>query len=79
MKSENHRKNQSKKTRENLNHWAKYSGIAFQMGLFILAGVWGGQKLDEWLNMSNPVFTVILSLFAVIGGIYYAIKDFLKK
>jgi membrane protein DedA with SNARE-associated domain len=44
----------------------------------ILLGVFGGKKLDNWLEMKKPVFTAILSLVAVILAIYYAIKDLIK-
>jgi hypothetical protein len=62
-----------------LNAYARYSSLAFQMLFIILAGVFGGIKLDEWLQWKFPVFTVILSLLAVVLSIYYAVKDFLKK
>lgn len=68
-------KNQKKKA---LNNYAKYSSIAFQMLFIILLGVFGGVKLDEWLNLSYPVFTVILSIVSVILAIYYVVKDLLK-
>jgi len=45
---------------------------------FILIGVFGGIKLDQWLNMNFPVFTVVLSLLGTGGAVYYGIKDFLK-
>jgi hypothetical protein len=44
----------------------------------ILIGVFGGVKLDEWLELTFPVFTVILSILSVFLAIYYAIKDFIK-
>ena len=68
-------KNQKKKA---LNNYAKYSSIAFQMLFIILLGVFGGFKLDEWLNLSYPVFTVLLSIVSVILAIYYVVKDLLK-
>ena len=69
------RQNQKKKPLEN---YAKYSSIALQMLVIILIGVFGGIKLDEWLNLAFPVFTVVLSL-AVILAIYSVIKDLLKN
>jgi hypothetical protein len=44
----------------------------------ILLGVFGGIKIDQWLKLDIPVFTVILSIASVILAIYYAVKDFLK-
>jgi len=72
MSKKDRRKNQ-------LNNYAKYSSIALQMLVIILAGVWGGVKLDEWLKLSFPVFTVILSFLSVAAAIYTVIKDLLKK
>ena len=70
MKKEN-RKNR-------LNNIAKYSGMGFQMLAIMLAGVYGGIKLDEYLELSFPVFTLVLTIVAVIFAIYFIIKDFLK-
>lgn len=72
MKDQNSRK-------ESLNSYAKYSSIAFQMLFIILAGVYAGIKLDAWLKIKFPIFTLVLSLGAVSLSIYYAIKDFLKN
>ncbi len=52
--------------------------MALEMGVIIFLGVFGGWKLDQKLNLSFPVFTLILSLIAVGLAIYVAIKDFLK-
>lgn len=71
-------KNQEKISKS-LSNYAKYSNLAFQMVAFILVGVFGGIKLDQWLHMKFPVFTVVLSLLSTSMAIYYGIKDFLKK
>jgi F0F1-type ATP synthase assembly protein I len=65
--------------KKQLANYGKYSSIAFQMLAIILLGVWGGVKLDEWLDLSVPFFTVILSLFSVVLAIYSVVKDLLKK
>jgi F0F1-type ATP synthase assembly protein I len=44
----------------------------------ILLGVFGGYKLDGWLN-TLPVFTVILSLLSVVIAIYSVVKDLLNN
>ena len=68
-------KNQPRELKK-LNDIAKYSGMAFQMLIIIGIGVLGGIKIDDWLHMRFPLFTVVLSLAAVILAIYYFIKDF---
>jgi len=71
-------KNQ-KPIKKQLNNYAKYSSLGFQMVVIILIGVFGGLKLDKYLAWKIPVFTVVFSLLSVALAIYYAIKDFLKK
>jgi hypothetical protein len=60
------------------NSYLKYTGMAFQMGAVITIGVLGGRKLDEVLGLSQPIFTLVLSLVSVAAGIWLGIKDFLK-
>jgi len=62
-----------------LNNYAKYSGLAFQMGAVIAVAVWGGVKLDKLIGTDKSIFTIILSLFGVFTAIYVAIKDFIIK
>ncbi|MCX6242542.1 MAG: AtpZ/AtpI family protein [Bacteroidetes bacterium] len=61
-----------------LNQYARYSGMALQMVVIILAGSFGGLKLDQWLN-TKPVFTVFLSVAAVFLSIFVVTRDLLKK
>lgn len=65
--------------KNSLNSYARYSNIAIQMLVIILLGVFGGFKLDRWLELQFPVFTVILSLLSVVLAIYLVTKDLLKK
>jgi F0F1-type ATP synthase assembly protein I len=67
-----------KKKKKSLDNYARYSSIAFQMLIIILIGVFGGIKLDEWLKLSVPAFTIILSILAVILAIYTVTKDLIK-
>ncbi len=68
----------TQKSKKELNNYAKYSNIAFQMLAVILLGVFGGVKLDKLLALHFPVFTVILSILSVFIAIYIVIKDLLK-
>jgi F0F1-type ATP synthase assembly protein I len=65
--------------KNSLNNYAKYSGIALQMLVIILLGVFGGYKLDQWMNIRFPVFTILLSLSSVIVAIYSVVKDLMNK
>ena len=68
-----------KKKRPSLESYARYSSLAAQMFAIIGIGVFGGVKLDQWLKIDFPVFTVIFSLISVAAAIYSATKDLLKK
>jgi F0F1-type ATP synthase assembly protein I len=48
------------------------------MLFIILAGVFGGIKLDEKIN-STPAFTIGGSLLGVGMALYFVLKDLLKK
>lgn len=70
---------QKKNNDENpLKSYAKYSSIAFKMGIIILLGVLASTRLDKFLNWDTPVCTLILSILSVALAIYISIKDFLK-
>ncbi len=71
-------KNQEK-TAKSLSNYAKYSGLAFQMAAMILVCVFGGIKLDQWLKLNFPVFTVVLSLLGTGAAMYHGMRDFLRK
>ena len=66
--------------KQRLTDYGKFSAMAFQMGITIALGVWGGMKLDEYFPLGRfPVFTISLSLLSVFGAMYWVIKDLLKK
>ncbi|WP_163716074.1 AtpZ/AtpI family protein [Mangrovibacterium lignilyticum] len=67
------------KPSKNNNQFIRYSSLAFEMIAIMGLGVFAGIKLDEWLKMSFPVFTLVLMILSVIGAILYAIKNFIKK
>lgn len=48
------------------------------MLVIILAGVFGGIKLDQWLELTTPVFTIILSILSVVLAMYYVTRDLLR-
>jgi len=81
MEEQEQQNQENRKDPENkgLTEFARYSGIAVQMGVIIFITTWGGIKLDEVAGFSKPVFTIILSLLGVFAAIWVAIKDFIKK
>jgi len=64
--------------RKNLKEYARYSGMAIQMLVIILLGVFAGFGLDRWLH-TEPVLTVILSIISVALSIYVVTRDLLRK
>ena len=52
---------------------ASYSGMAFQMGVIIAGGTYGGIKRDEWLSLS-PLFTVVCALASIALAMYVMIN-----
>jgi len=48
------------------------------MIFIILAAVFGGIKLDQWINWEFPVFTVVLTILGVILSMYYAVRDLIR-
>jgi hypothetical protein len=66
--------------KQRLTDYGKFSAMAFQMGITIALGVWGGMKLDERFPITRfPLFTISLSLLSVFAAMYWVIKDLLKK
>lgn len=67
-----------KKGKENLNKFVRYSTLAFEMGIIIGIGSYGGHWLDNYFSFDKPILTVILSLFAVLASLYIVIKQLLN-
>jgi MFS-type transporter involved in bile tolerance (Atg22 family) len=60
-----------------VNNYIKYTQIGFQMAVVITLGAFGGKKLDEYIKLNTPVFTIILSLLSIAAALYLALKDFI--
>jgi len=58
--------------------YAKYSALAFQMGIIIFVFVWAGMKLDEKFMNGERVIVIGFSLAGVFIALYLALKDFIK-
>jgi ATP synthase protein I len=64
--------------KQQLNAYTRYSGMGLQMLVIIMAGVFGGYKLDQWLHTS-PVLIIIFSIIFVTISIYSVTRSLLKK
>ena len=74
MQEEKDKKSLLDKNKSSVNAYMKYSGMGIQMALIILVLSFLGVKLDDYLK-TKPVFTVILSLAAVILAMYVFIRQ----
>ena len=61
-----------------VNVYAKYSGMAIQMGLIIVVGAFAGQYLDGYLSNEKPIMTIIGSLLGVFFALYWSLKDLIN-
>lgn len=59
--------------------YLRYSSLAFQLLVLILAGAWLGDWLDERMQTSQPYFTAVLSLIGVVAGMYQLYRDLTKN
>jgi hypothetical protein len=62
-----------------LKEYGKYSSLIFQMIAIAAAGVLGGIKLDKWLNMKGPIFTIILTVLMTFVAIFHLFRTIMKK
>ncbi|MEL6659642.1 MAG: AtpZ/AtpI family protein [Bacteroidota bacterium] len=67
---------QNNKQRQSVPNYMKYSGMAIQMGVIILLGVYVGKWLDEYFQTA-PYLTVALALFSIFAALYTSLKDLL--
>ena len=70
---------EKKKKNNPLSFYAKYSALAFEMIIIILAGAFGGRELDKIVKWDFPVFTLTLTLLAAAGAILFGVRDLFKK
>ncbi|MGB3150846.1 MAG: AtpZ/AtpI family protein [Maribacter sp.] len=59
----------------NLNSYARYTGVVFQMMAIIVVGTFIGIKLDEKFPNENNWFTISLAFSAVILSVIVVIRN----
>ena len=62
-----------------LKFYAKYSSLAMQMVVIIVAGAFGGKALDNWVQWEFPVFTLVLTILAVAVSTIYGMREIFKQ
>lgn len=66
---------EKKNPKKQLNKYAQFSGIGFQMAITIFIGAYIGMKLDEKYSNDKNVFTAVFSLLFIFVSIYIVIKQ----
>ncbi len=66
-----------KKPKKQFDDFIRYSSLAFEMLVIMVIGVFAGVKIDQWLELGFPAFTLGLMILSVAGAIYHAIRKFL--
>ncbi len=65
--------------KRNINNFAKYSAISFQMLATIGLFAFIGYKIDGYKNSKMPLFTAGLSLVGVAVAMYQVVKQLNKN
>jgi len=65
------------KPKKKFDDFIRYSSMAFEMIAIMGIGTWAGIKIDYWLDLSFPAFTLGLMILSVVAAIYHAVRRFL--
>lgn len=68
-----------KKKENPLKFYAKYSTLALQMIVIIVAGAFGGKAIDGFVKWDFPVFTLVLTILSVTGAVIYGMREIFKS
>lgn len=60
---------------ESTSQLLRFGDMAFRMGILIALAAYIGQKLDKYMSLTTPIFTILLCLIAIGGSMYMVIKD----
>lgn len=61
-----------------LSDYARYSNLALKMIAVVLAAFFIGWQVDKWTSIGFPLFTLLLSIGALIMIMLLLIKDLSK-
>lgn len=64
-----------KEEKKAFNDYARFSGLAFQMMATIGVFTFIGYKIDGWLKLNYPVFTIIFVFLSVAISMYTIIRN----
>jgi hypothetical protein len=61
------------------NSYLKYSGMAFEMLALMGLGYFIGSRLDAWLGIKQPIWTMVLMLVFFGGFIFKLYRSLNQK
>ena len=70
---------ESNERRKNVNNFARYSAISFQMLATIGIFAFAGYKLDDYFKNDTRLVTALLSLLGVVISLYQVVKQLNKN
>ena len=59
---------------EQRNKYVQFSGLATQIVVIVVAGVYAGKWLDVKMENEKPFATIFLTLFSIVASLYYLVK-----
>lgn len=69
------KKKHNKKVKNHLKAYSKYTGIAFKMIFISLSVLFVCYKIDKYLCLKFPIFTVLGAVGGVVLSIYIVIRE----
>ena len=80
LRSDNNASPEGNKKRavEGARGYAEYSGLAIQMIVILLLGVYAGKWLDGHFATETPWFTIVGSLLAIVLALYIPLRRLLR-
>jgi hypothetical protein len=62
-----------------LSHYARWSGLVFQMAAVVFACYFAGSKVDQWMGTENSPWTLTGVITGVIAAMVLAIRMVLHR
>lgn len=70
---------ENKPSRSNTGASLRNSDVAVRMAVIIGLGAVIGRYLDNKFHSTQSIYTIVCCLVAIIGALYWVIKDLTKK
>ena len=71
---------EKKDLKNKTNVYLKYSGLGIQLIAIVALGAFAGVKLDKAFPIGRfPLFTLLLTLFALAAAMYFLFKEAMRK